>query len=139
MELKAVITNIQKTLRNNEMLNSGGCVHFAYYLSKKLQELNIKHSLHCFMYTYEDSLDILDSGCRHIVVNIPEVGIIDGHNTFQTMDNFGYFMSKVIDFPKSINLNKLRNTKYLWNSTYSVKYNQIISRVINSNFKNFKQ
>lgn len=115
---------------NIDNLNSGGCIHFAYYCSKRLTQLKIKHKVlfasfnSKIKYTYDDFESV-----SHVMVYIPRVGYFDGYK-FEKDVKSNYKYLKFLD----LNLNILRN-EYPWNDFYNTKQNRKLETIINNYIK----
>jgi len=106
-------------------LNSGGCVQFAYFFSKKLKSLNVPHRVYYLDY-YQDEL--IGDTCEHVVVYIRNIGYIDGYKTKRHVDQFKLTRDDI---------NKTRKSPY-WNTLYNKNYNRLISQTINEYFDGYK-
>lgn len=134
--LELLIKNIQRSIKNY-YINSGGCIHFAYFLSKELNSRNIKHTIYCgnsyFHRIKISEKRLLKDGCSHVFLKIDNI-------YFDSVDfskNIKDIMSpySIITFNQNdIDLNDLRN-KNIWNHTYNKSYNSVLSRIINKQFK----
>lgn len=128
-ELRDKIKIIQKEIINNiEDINSGGCIHFAYFFSKKLLELNIDHKI-CFTDDSDDFVNDENFICSHVMIYIPEVGLFDGYG-FRQRNNYNY--STLIS-PNNDFLNNLRKDRQ-WSTVYDRYQNFKLYKII-SNFK----
>ena len=132
MNILEVIQNIQKQI-SNPQINNGGCIHFAYYLSKQLTERKIKHRVVGLVHSHLDLSDVQEIGCKHVVIYIPRIGYVDSESIRKTTREFPYFSFKAMTL--DIDLDLFRNKK-VWNRRYKRSYNSTISRVINSKFQN---
>lgn len=132
MKLVDVIKDIQLSLHYSS-INSGGCIHFAYYLSKQLTERKIKHRVVGLVHSHLDLSGVQEIGCKHVVIYIPRIGYVDSESIRKTTSEFPYFYFKAMIL--DIDLDLFRNKK-VWNRTYKKSYNSTISRVINSKFQN---
>lgn len=127
--LKQSIIEIQKSLKKDvRLLNDGGCVHFAYYFSKKLKEHNINHKIVLYD-CYEKPFEALQSfgGISHVSIYIKGIGYIDGHSTYKLRQQ-----KSVLIKPEHLNLNTIRNFNG-WNKSYELENNSIVRKVINNN------
>lgn len=127
-DLDNIIKNIQKDLREKVIsLNSGGCVHFAYFLSRKLNSLGIKNYI-----IFEGTRDKNDS-CSHALVKIEgHPGYIDGYKTSNYCNSYHYKHKNYSD------INRLRKNKMLWNCIYNIKNNSLVSKIINKHFNGYR-
>ena len=124
------INKLQKEISKEiKCINQGGCIHFAYYFSKRLRELGIKHSIvfqhdTYFTLTYKNYIP-----SRHVVVYIEGIGYIDGESTMQSFEDG----MSVVRFSERISLTKLdyfRN-KFEWNFMYDESQNREVEKLIN--------
>ena len=124
------INKLQKEiLKKIKCINQGGCIHFAYYFSKRLRELGIKHSIvfqhdTYFTLTYKNYIP-----SHHVVVYIEGIGYIDGESTMQSFEDG----MSVVRFSERISLTKLdyfRN-KFEWNFIYDKSQNRKVEKLIN--------
>jgi len=136
------IQELQSTIRVKIInLNSGGCVHFAYYFSKRLKELKIDHSITLVNESYDDPISITYKGFQpvmHILVHIPEIGYIDGYSTYNILSK-GSFLngSRSRVFYKKISKISVKKLDYFrqtgaWNPIYNVNQNKSLESIINS-------
>lgn len=124
------INKLQKEISKEiKFINQGGCIHFAYYFSKRLRELGIKHSIvfqhdTYFTLTYKNYIP-----SQHVVVYIEGIGYIDGESTMQSFEDG----MSVVRFSERISLTKLdyfRN-EFAWNSLYDKSQNRKVEKLIN--------
>ena len=124
------INKLQKEISKEiKFINQGGCIHFAYYFSKRLRELGIKHSIvfqhdTYFTLTYKNYIP-----SQHVVVYIEGIGYIDGESTMQSFEDG----MSVVRFSERISLTKLdyfRN-KFEWNFIYDKSQNRKVEKLIN--------
>ena len=124
------INKLQKEISKEiKFINQGGCIHFAYYFSKRLRELGIKHSIvfqhdTYFTLTYKNYIP-----SQHVVVYIEGIGYIDGESTMQSFEDG----MSVVRFSERISLTKLdyfRN-KFKWNFLYDKSQNRKVEKLIN--------
>ena len=75
MTLEEKIHNLQDKISEEIcLINCGGCIHFAYYFSRRLKELNIEHKI-AFMDDYNIRLEYKNfEPVRHVMVYIPNIG-----------------------------------------------------------------
>lgn len=129
-ELRDSIGLIQVRLSNEVIfLNNGGCIHFAYYFSKRLRKLGIDHKIVlCNSYNINPFSYLQQAGgINHVMVYIRGVGYIDGHNTYSTLERLHHNIHY-----KNINLGIIRNFNG-WSPYYnSKKYNPIVRKVVNT-------
>ena len=91
-------TNIEslqdKISRSIRDINEGGCIHFAYYFSKRLAELKIFHKI---LFVDIDPIDLTYNGfvpVNHVLVWIPEIGYVDGvvtHSSLESVIGFNHY------------------------------------------------
>jgi len=136
MKLPEIIKNIQQTL-DVPHINSGGCVHFAYFLSQKLTKFGYAHQIVVINHTWEnDPIESLPfDGCSHMVVFIPKIGYIDAEETYQKISDMPYRSVQSGILPKNYKLNPVRHNKRIWNNWYNRKYNRLIQKTITACFK----
>lgn len=143
-KLLLIISDIQNEI-NNPAINCGGCVHFAYFLSKKLKRFGYKYDIvainidNCFIDLEEEKEYLLNyqGGCSHLVVHIPKIGYIDAERTARSLKSFYNFYTDTFKLPESFDLNKLRS-KDIWNDEYDRKYNKDLNKIISKHFKKLK-
>ena len=129
--LRERIIKMQNDIRFKiDCMNQGGCVHFAYYFSKRLRELGIDHKIAFGCY---DKIDLTYNyyiPSAHLMVYIPEIGFIDGINTSNSIN---YPRRRVV----SMSLTKLDyfRSELEWNSCYETKQNSKLEKIINKFIK----
>ncbi len=125
--MKTKIKNLQKAITENiYYLNCGGCIHFAYFFSKKLRELNIYHKV-CF--TSDSEIDLSYRGfasVMHVTIYIPGIGYIDGKSTKDKLIEMYNVETDHISLTK---LNRLRR-EYEWNHDYDIDQNRKLNNLI---------
>ena len=128
--MKDKINKLQKKISEEiEFINCGGCIHFAYYFSKRLRELGIEHSVAFRDITQFDLTYARYTPSQHVAIYIEGIGYIDGISTVQDFKQ-NYYIVKVT---KSISLKKLdyfRN-EYEWNYLYDTEQNHKVGQLIN--------
>lgn len=140
IELEENIIKLQQKLKKNvKRLNNGGCIHFAYFFSKKLKELNVNHKI-VFINEIPISISYNDFyPTVHVLIHIPEIGYIDGHDFFTRLEDvfIEYSEEEYYKHVKLSNkkLNTFRKVKG-WNCMYDTKHNKTIEKSINKLFKN---
>lgn len=120
------IAKLQEVLREEiPWLNMGGCIHFAYYCSERLKQLNIKHSVYLFDYIPVYSTYKHFKSVTYVGIYIPGIEGFDGHK-------FKPF-KKVYDYHRKVNLSldKLRKD-YEWADGYDVNNNSKLKQLINT-------
>ena len=136
MSLKIDIANMQKEIQEKvPFINSGDYIQFAYFFSKKLTSLNIKHKIvftdrYCKINEY--------TACNHIGILIYNIGVVDGEKTFPTIGHFNrtHYKSFPIDHKK---LNDLRLDKLIWNNMYDTRQNSLLSKIINKHINDYRR
>lgn len=128
--MKDKINKLQKKISEKiECINYGGCIHFAYYFSKRLRELGIEHSV-AFRHTIQFDLTYARYiPSEHVAIYIEGIGYIDGESTVQDFKEDHY----IVKVSKSISLKKLdyfRN-EYEWNYLYDTEQNHKVGQLIN--------
>ena len=130
MTLEEKIHNLQDKISEEIcLINCGGCIHFAYYFSRRLKELNIEHKI-AFMDDYNIRLEYKNfEPVRHVMVYIPNIGLIDG-TSIKKKNSFvrGTYYFKITD----CSLKKLDNFRRLfkWNFQYDQKNNEKLDKLI---------
>lgn len=143
-KLLLIISKIQHDIENPS-INKGGCVHFAYFLSRALRRYGYKHHVvamnkHVSFSDPEASLQELlnyEDGCSHLAVYIPKIGYIDAEKIVKNPYDFYHFKVATVKLPADYDLNKLRKKPY-WNPEYQKNYNKKLTRIISENFKQLK-
>lgn len=136
MGLKKNIAQMQSNIRDEiYAINRGGCIHFAYYFSKRLHELKIPHKITFLYDDYMFSTKISEfESATHVLVYIPEIGYVDGETTYDKSElrgsHYHYRNRKTVKLSvKTLNL--FRNTPH-WNPTYSKHQNNNLKDIIYS-------
>ena len=128
--MKDKINKLQKKISEKiEFINSGGCIHFAYYFSKRLRELGIKHSV-AFRHTTQFDLTYARYiSSQHVAIYIEGIGYIDGESTVQEFKEDYY----IVRVSKSISLKKLNyfRNECEWNDLYDTEQNHKVGQLIN--------
>ena len=136
MRLRDIISNIQSSIKN-ERINSGGCIHFAYYLSEELKKHNVDHKI-IAVDSDENAVETANwYAFSHVMIWVSNIGYVDAERTYKTKKQMMSKWNKRYYFNISdkIDLNEIRNIKYIWNSFYDKRYNSILSQVIKNKFK----
>ncbi len=130
-EILAMQADINKNIRK---LNSGGCIHFAYYCSKALKTADIPHKiLFCNQYPVSIKYDSFSS-VSHVLVHIIGLGYIDGYDFYDTKrDYLDRWYDEKYASSYSLSIRKLDNFRnnYRWNPQYKVRQNLKLERIIN--------
>lgn len=130
--LKIKIRNLQEELIDSlEFINYGGCVHFAYYFSNALKELKIDHKV-VFLANrsnIDESIKNYDT-FSHIMIHIPKIGYVDGHDTFKTKRDLNSYESMRKKSSKKTDLNLFR-MRPGWNTEYDTSNNEYLEATIN--------
>jgi hypothetical protein len=115
------ILNIQKEIASRiKNINNGGCVHFAYFLSKRLTELSIKHKVYFLNYYHPvNKGDTAD----HVMVKVDGIGVVDGKSILKTFSN----LRRRRQFKENLNVMRKHPN---WNEAYKKTQNQILSNII---------
>jgi hypothetical protein len=124
--LKDQIQNLHKIIAGEiRNISYGGCIHFAYYCSKRFKELNIPHSVYLFDYVPVYNNYKHFESVTHVGIYTPETGGFDGLN-------FKDF-KKIYDYKRKVtlNLDKLRND-YEWCHIYDTSQNERLEQLINT-------
>lgn len=134
--MKLLIDSIQCDIHNN-WINNGGCVHFAYYMSKALCERNIEHSILLCNSKYVGSCtNWREIGASHLIIEC-------GKYKFDATDYIdeAYIAVKYADVLKikgnsnTLNTLNIIRKKDIWCNWYNRSYNSTLSRIITKNFK----
>lgn len=134
MNLKEKIENMQKELNEKiHHLNSGGCIHFAFYFSKQLEELNIPHKI---FFGDRDRINITKDyfdTVNHVMVYISKLGYVDGYTTIKYA-KLEYRKTKLMKIdlsPKEIRFHW--DWSPLYDTTQNILLQSIIKKHINDN------
>lgn len=121
------ILNIQKEISARiTYINNGGCIHFAYYLSKRLKELAIPHKVYFLNIHHNiEEGDTVD----HVMVKVDGIGLIDGTKINKSFSNYG----KRKHTP---NLEKIRFHNN-WRTTYKKTQNQVLQNIIRKHLNGY--
>lgn len=129
-EFKKGLEELQQYLiKKVKYLNCGGCIRFAYYFSEYLTYNNIQHKIVFaspkkinFNLKHRNKLMIY-----HVLVYIPTIGYIDGHDTRSYADLDYYFIKQ-----RKLKLEQLAKwmTKKKWNNDYKLFHDKTILRAI---------
>lgn len=137
------IKELHRKLATLYNLNNGGCVHFAYFFSKRLRQLKIKHNIVVFDSSERISLkrkklqewistkESTKLCCNHVVVKIGDF-YIDGYYSFIFGErhwfnyNFGSITFKELE---------LIRKHGSWNSMYKKRQNLFLHNIIKHTIK----
>jgi hypothetical protein len=130
-ELEKQIKKLQKQITKQiSDINHGGCIHFAYYFSKKLRELKIDHKVVLLDYDHIDVRYDHFGPVAHLMIYIEGVGYIDGEETFVSLRRrYSYFKHTNLSIKK---LDKFRN-EHQWNMSYDTDQNNKVEALIQKN------
>lgn len=134
MKLQRYIDDLQCRISEEiEDLNYGGCIHFAYYLSKKLKSLKIEHKIALLDHskTYITKNMFNQRGINHVMIFIPEIGFVDGYKTYEGTPPYYYKNYKQLSFA-------IRKNRYVWNPTYDITQNPRVRQIIKQVFSNYE-
>lgn len=107
-------------------INSGGCVHFAYFLSERLTELGVEHKIGYHNYNKIDMRYRNMTSINHVTVYIDGIGFVDGDET----------MNKVYSRYKRVEKTSLKKLNFYrqncdWNPCYDTRQNMVVRNLIN--------
>ena len=125
------IFDLQKDIEKHvDFINEGGCVHFAYYFSKKLSLLKIENYIVFLDKSNPIKISYRDfNSFNHAMVFIPDIGYIDGVKTIQDVKEYGYrYKRSKISLTK---LDNFRNMEGMWCSNYDTEQNFLLQELIN--------
>ena len=127
MDLRSKIKSMQEEIRKNiYSLNCGGCIHFAFYFSKRLEELNIPHKI--FLGNKNSTkIDVSNfEPVNHVMVYVHKLGYIDGYKTvrFAKLSFRRHVLTNI-----NLNRRSIRNHPN-WNSDYDVSQNRLLNTII---------
>lgn len=146
--LKKAISDIISETKNIPYLNHGGCIHFAYFMSKGLSELGVNHkiiglfniSYGGFNKNFDFVKEFIEDGCSHLLIYIKGIGYFDGTDFIKHPSDFDrryeYFIREL---PLHLDYNDIRKNKRIWNSSYDRTYNKFIERVIKNKVNDVRQ
>jgi hypothetical protein len=128
--LEMQIETLQYNIRNRiKYINSGGCIHFAYYFSKRLKELGIAHKV---LFTDWCRIDITkhcSDGAAHVMIYLESIGYVDGMKTGWSKNSDERYYRCVNTTLRKLNM--LRN-KQMWNTCYDKSQNRLVEKLINT-------
>lgn len=130
------IESVCKKVNKIKYINSGGCAKYAYYLSEKLTELNIPHSvviLDSFPGTIKKQLknyNNISSGVYHVMIYssgfyIDSNGFVENLKTTEWKFN----RELKLKIPLKVFKNWAFSEDDIWNTTYDEKNNAKIKRI----------
>ena len=128
--MKDKIKKLQREIfQEISCINQGGCIHFAYYFSKRLRELGIEHSVAFRQTTQFDLTYAGYAPSQHVAIYIEGIGYIDGVSTIQDFKEDYY----IVRVSKSVSLKKLNyfRNEYEWNDLYDTEQNHKVEQLIN--------
>jgi hypothetical protein len=129
MNLEKQISKLQKDIKNNvNNINRGGCIHFAYFLSKKLTFLKIPHKI--VLCCSSPISPRLEEGVNHVFVSVGNIGFIDGVSTYKYIPDRYYYTKNIKSLQK---IDRYRNMSYCWSDLYDVKNNILVEKLIDDN------
>ncbi len=128
-KLRKQISSLQKQINIQiDCVNQGGCIHFAYYLSKRLNALGVRHKI---VFGNHVPIDISYEHFQpvaHVMVYITGIGYVDGLNIVtDARKHYNYLRHYQISEKK---LDTFRNG-YQWNESYNIRQNSRIENLIN--------
>ena len=128
-ELGEQIEEMQSDISEQiESINFGGCVHFAHYFSKKLEELGVPYEI-CYASTWNDMSKA--ESCSHVMVEIPEIGFVDGIEIADKEAMEKEYKSHIYSGDST---DKVRNMSG-WNKEYDRNQNIHLEQLINKHIK----
>lgn len=133
-QIKTLQDEITANIRN---INLGGCIQFVYFFSKRLTELNIKHSV-----SLADKWDDLklnynsfaNCGLDHVMIYIPKIGYIDGEKTVdlkRLKAKYNYVHTRVVSLSRIKRFASIGG----WNPAYNPDQNDLLEELINKIIK----
>ena len=129
MGLLEKIKNLQSDICNQiDSINCGGCIHFAYYLSKQLTALKVEHTILFVNYSPIYLMYSKFNPVSHVAVYVPEIGYIDGEEIFTNIRH-PYKAVRKVSLKK---LDHFRNN-FEWNSWYDTDQNFRLEHLIQKN------
>lgn len=132
MKLRKYINELHCRISSEiSWINQGGCVHFAYYFSKKLRQLGIKHSIVLIDYCYIDEKQFNKYGANHVTVYIPKIGLVDGEHVRKERD-YPYK-----EFSEHSKLSFKVRHKDVWNDWYDTRQNNKVRKIIKEVFDDY--
>lgn len=120
-------------------LNSGGCIHFAYFFSQALRLKHISHKI-CFMDYEPISLSYQNfDAVSHVMVFIPNIGYIDGYNLYVNKNAYLNHYNEPFTATVKLSLTKLEifRTECSWNHAYNKRQNKQLSKIISNHVRSW--
>lgn len=151
--LRSTINQIQNELiKKVPNLNYGGCVIFARYLAKALEDRNIKYKValmdeevSCLNTTQKNLQNKLYGkaiSLNHIAISINNY-IIDGYNTYKYSPKLNIFGDGDLTVKLSNGINSKDLYSYskaaTWNSCYKQNNNKTVNKIIQKMFKQYDE
>jgi hypothetical protein len=131
MNLEKKIKALQKDIKSSiDNINKGGCIHFAYFLSKKLSFLKIPHKV--VLIDRSQKIDIRNNffvGANHAFVFIDGIGYVDGEETCKSYVTNWYPYKR--SFKSVKKLDYFRNMPDIWSDIYDTEDNFLLEDLIN--------
>lgn len=117
------ILNLQKELNSRiTNINKGGCIHFAYFLSKRLNELNISNKVY-FLNVKQHHIVYPEQSADHVMVKVDKIGLIDGTSILKSFSNY----KRRRQFKEDWRI-VLKNPN--WSKVYKKTQNQLLNNII---------
>lgn len=131
-KLKRSFKKLNKDIKKHtNSINRGGCVHFAYFLSKKLRSLKIEHSIVFGSWEPIPGVKHLNT-VTHIMVHIEGIGYIDGTDIFKKVSS----KYKYVKIVKAATLPLKKFERYCWiygwNPQYNTDQNVLVANFIDT-------
>lgn len=130
--IKKQIEELQtETSKKIEWLNSGGCIRFAYYMSRKLHELNINHSI-CYRQQNYLPLKLTKNqfvAVSHVFIYIPKIGYFDGYE-FIPKGNIRPYGYKYKNYKSPLSSLEYYIYKRGWNTLYNSENDELLVMLI---------
>ena len=138
-DIKELQWEIQDSICN---LNKGGCMHFAYFFSKKLVELTVEHSIY-FVNNFPILVSYRDfNPPMHIMIFISNIGYIDGYSTYKSRGAVRVEYSTQFNYRHTkLSLKKMncfRNARG-WNWMYDTDQNIHLEKLIYKHTKSWQK
>ncbi len=136
---KNIIALQKEIFEKIRYINSGGCIHFAYYMAKKLEKLNIPYNIIFIdMTSIVTNLDCFKA-VDHVVVYVKEIGFFDGTDLWKNKSEFiarydGYYITTVSNI-RSDDLKVLTDYNFGWNKLYKIENNILLEQLIDKHLK----
>ena len=136
---KNIIALQKEIFEKIRYINSGGCIHFAYYMAKKLEKLNIPYNIIFIdMTSIVTNLDCFKA-VDHVVVYVKGIGFFDGTDLWKNKSEFiarydGYYITTVSNI-RSDDLKVLTDYNFGWNKLYKIENNILLEQLIDKHLK----